>query len=264
MTHHCAFCALINRLAFFGYHLYYFMKKKIGISYTETNFQNYWNWFNDEDTKDVELIELSFLKNNEEDMDKCDAFILTGGIDIDPSFYNGNSEYENKPDKFEPLRDKFEEKIYKYSQENKKPLLGICRGLQLVNVLQGGKLIQDLHAEMNLKHCGTEEADGQHDIRIEKDTLLYNFTFSGKGNINSSNHQAIDPNAIGDNLIVNAYDDCEEKLIEGIEFKNKTNKAFMLCVQWHPERMDEQSGVLADGIKNIFLKSCQEYLIISL
>lgn len=231
------------------------MKKKIGISYTETNFQNYWNWFNDQDKQDIELIELSFLKNNEEDFSKCDGFILTGGVDIDPPFYSGNVEYENKPDKFEPARDQFEEKIYQYSQKNKKPLLGICRGLQLVNVLQGGKLIQDLDADMNLKHCGTEESDGQHTIRIEKDTLLHNFTFSDKGSINSSHHQAIDPDAIGDNLIVNAYDDYEEKLIEGIEFNDKTNKAFMLCVQWHPERMDDQQSALANGIKDVFLKA---------
>lgn len=231
------------------------MKKKIGISYTETNFQNYWNWFNDRDKQDIELAELSFLKNNEQDISLCDGFILTGGVDIDPSFYGGDLTYDNQPEAFEPKRDQFEEKIYKYSQQNKKPLLGICRGLQLVNVLQGGKLIQDLNADMNIKHCGPEDSDGQHDIRIEKDTLLYNFTFFDKGSINSSHHQAIAPNAIGHNLVVNAFDDCEDKLIEGIEFKDKTNKAFMLCVQWHPERMDDQQSVLADGIKYRFLEA---------
>lgn len=231
------------------------MKKKIGISYTETNFKNYWNWFNNQDMEDAELVELSFVKNNEDDIYKCDGFILTGGVDIDPSFYGGNLEYDNKPDVFETARDLFEEKIYKYSQANNKPLLGICRGLQLVNVLQGGKLIQDLNTDMNSKHCGTDETDGQHHIRIEKGTLLYNIALRDAGNINSSHHQAIDPKAIGDNLIVNAYDDCEEKLIEGIEFKDKTNKVFMLCVQWHPERMEDQQGILADGIKNSFLKA---------
>lgn len=232
------------------------MKKKIGISYTETNFKNYLNWFNKQDIQDdIELIELSFLKNNAEDFYKCDGFILTGGIDIHPSFYRGNLEYDNKPKAFEPERDKFEEKIYKYSQENKKPLLGICRGLQLVNVLQGGKLIQDLKADGNTKHCRIEEIDGQHDIRIEKGSLLYNIALCDVGNINSAHHQAIDPDAIGDNLVVNAYDDCEEKLIEGIEFKDKTNKAFMLCVQWHPERMENKQSILSDGIKNSFLKA---------
>ena len=55
--------------------------------------------------------------------------------------------------------------------------------------------------------------------------------------VNSAHHQAIDPDGIGENLMVNAYDDDDEKIIEGLEFKNKTDKAFMLCVQWHPERI---------------------------
>ncbi len=232
------------------------MKKKIGISYTETNFKNYWIWFNDKDIQDdIELIELSFLKNNADDFYKCDGFILTGGVDIHPSFYGGKLEYDNKPNAFEPERDKFEAKIYKFSHENSKPLLGICRGLQLVNVLQGGKLIQDLNKDRNTKHCRINETDGQHDIRIEKDTLLFNIALCDVVNINSAHHQAIDPEAIGDNLIVNAYDDCEEKLIEGIEFRDKKNKAFMLCVQWHPERMLNRNSILSNEIKNSFLKA---------
>lgn len=230
------------------------MKKIIGISYTKTRFQNYWNWFSKREIlDDIELIELSYQKNNAEDIYNCDSFILTGGVDIHPSFYAGNLEYDNKPHEFEPERDEFEEKIYKYSQENMKPLLGICRGLQLVNVLQGGRLIQDLNADRNMRHCRIEEADGQHVIKIEKDTLLHNIALCDVGNINSAHHQAIDPDALGNNLAVNAYDDCEEKLIEGIEFKDKTNKAFMLCVQWHPERMENKENILSNGIKNSFL-----------
>ena len=231
------------------------MKKKIGISYTETNFQNYWNWFNNIEHQDVELIELSYLKNNVVDCNKCDGFILTGGVDIDPSFYDGDVEYDNKPKALEPERDVFEEKIYKYSQENHKPLLGICRGLQLVNVLQGGRLIQDLNADRNARHRRAKKTDRQHKIKIEKDTLLFNIARCDAGKVNSAHHQAIDPHAIGENLIINAHDDSEEKLIEGIEFKDKTNKAFMLCVQWHPERMRDQQSVLSAGIKDSFLKA---------
>jgi putative glutamine amidotransferase len=56
------------------------MKKKIGISYTQTNFQNYWNWFTPDDLKDdIELVELSFEINNSEAIPSCDGFILTAG-----------------------------------------------------------------------------------------------------------------------------------------------------------------------------------------
>ena len=121
------------------------MKKKIGISYTRSHFKNYWNWFTTNDLEDnIELIELNFEENNTNDIYKCDGFVLTGGVDVHPSFYNGEKNYNNSPGSFEPERDVFEEKIYRYSQLNNLPFLAICRGMQLINVLQGGKLIQDL------------------------------------------------------------------------------------------------------------------------
>jgi putative glutamine amidotransferase len=232
------------------------MKKRIGISYTEANFKSYWNWFSKEDLEDkAELVELSFEHNNEEDIYRCDGFILTGGIDIHPSFYEGILEYDNKPNVFLQSRDKFEEKIYQYSQENNKPLLGICRGLQLVNVLQGGKLIQDLNAGANKIHRREADTDKQHKIRIQKDTLLYNVTNCDVGNVNSAHHQVIDPMGMGKNLAVNAFADTDEKIIEGIEFENKENKAFMLCVQWHPERMENQENPFSKCIKKSFLEA---------
>src|SRR5262249_16815052 len=122
---------------------YELMKKRIGISYTETSFQNYWNWFTVDDLKDdIKLVELSYEKNNSENIYACDGFILTGGIDVHPSFYNGKEDYNNIPSSHQLERDLFEEKIYRYSQLYKLPVLGICRGMQLINVLEGGKLIQ--------------------------------------------------------------------------------------------------------------------------
>ena len=83
-------------------------------------------------------------------------------VDVHPSFYNGETDYENSPTHFNRTRDLFEEKIYRYSQMNQLPLLGICRGMQLVNVLQGGKLIQDLD-NGNERHK-KEESDKEHTI----------------------------------------------------------------------------------------------------
>jgi putative glutamine amidotransferase len=229
------------------------MKKKIGISYTATNFLNYWNWFSKEDLQDdLELIELSFEKNNTEDISKCNGFVLTGGVDVHPSFYDGKSEYDNSPGSHEPDRDHFEEKIYRYSQANNLPVLGICRGMQLVNVLEGGKLIQDLSIS-NAKHK-KEEADKEHTVVTGRNTLLYDITGSFSGHINSAHHQAIDPNALGENLEANAYDSDDKKVIEGFEFSDKTNKGFMLCVQWHPERIkDKEENPFSKKIKERFL-----------
>lgn len=228
------------------------MKKKIGISYTKTAFDNYWNWITEEDRQDdLELVLLSFEKNNTEDIYQCHGFVLTGGIDVHPDFYNGEEVYNNSPGNFERERDVFEEKIYRYSQEKRLPVLGICRGMQLINVLEGGKLIQDLD-NGNERHK-KEESDKEHNIIAERGTLLHDVTHSFKGYVNSAHHQAIDPNAIGNNLIINAYDD-DEKIIEGFEFKDKSGKAFMLCVQWHPERMkNKKENPFSENIKQQFL-----------
>ncbi len=182
------------------------MKKKIGISFTTTNFHYYWNWFKPEDLQDeLELIELSFEKNNTDDIAGCDGFVLTGGVDVHPSFYKGEASYENSPVSYQPDRDHFEEKIYSYSQLNKLPVLGICRGMQLINVLQGGKLIQDLGND-NARHR-KEDTDKEHAIITDHDTLLYKIAGSVSGHVNSAHHQSVDPDALGENLKVNAYDE---------------------------------------------------------
>jgi len=231
------------------------MKKKIGISFTKTNFQNYWDWFAPADLRsDVELIELNFEKNNSEDIYQCDGFVLTGGVDTHPSFYNGKTSYNNSPSSFQIERDLFEEKIYRYSQLNKLPVLGICRGMQLINVLEGGKLIQDLD-NGNERHR-KEESDKVHSIIAKNSSLLHKVSGSLSGRVNSAHHQAIDPDWIGNNLIANAYDDDDEKIIEGLEFKNKTGKAFMLCVQWHPERINnKEENPFSANLKSEFLNA---------
>ena len=77
--------------------------------------------------------------------------------------------------------------------------------------------------------------------------------------VNSAHHQAIDPEALGENLMVNAYDNDHEKIIEGLEFKNKVGKAFMLCVQWHPERINnKEENPFSRNLKKEFLMAVRE------
>jgi NAD-dependent aldehyde dehydrogenases len=235
------------------------VKKRIGISFTTTMFQNYWNWFTQDDLQnDLELVELSFQKNNVEDIPGCDGFVLTGGVDVHPSFYDGNPAYDNTPVEFQPNRDQFEERIYRYSQLHKLPVLGICRGMQLINVLEGGKLIQDLD-NGNARHS-KEESDKQHNIVAQSKSLLCQVSGSASGQVNSAHHQAIDPHAIGGNLVANAYDDDDDKIIEGLEFKDKSGKGFMLCIQWHPERMkNKEDNPFSQNIKQQFLAAVRAF-----
>jgi len=228
-------------------------KKKIGVSFTKTNFDNYVNWFSKSDlSDDLEIVKLSFIDNNIDEINQCDGFVLTGGVDVDPSYYDGAKIYTNCPAEFQKDRDQFEEKIYRYSQQNQLPLLAICRGLQLVNVLEGGKLIQDLGVEENKKHK-KEIADKIHEIEIMSGSLIHEITGTSSGMVNSAHHQSIDPNHLGENLMVVAKDS-HGPIIEAIEFKDKTNKAFMLCVQYHPERMEnKEQNPLSQKIKENFL-----------
>lgn len=234
------------------------MKKKIGISYTETNLPNYLSWFTEDDlNRGFELVQLSFKENNTEDFIDCSGFILTGGIDIDPAMYNGDPVYPNKPRSFRRDRDEFEKLIFQYSQKHRRPVLGICRGLQLVNVLQGGKLIQDL-GPLNNIHTSKTDIDKQHTVNAEENTLLAEITGITTGHVNSAHHQAVPPDAVGDSLMVNAWSE-DKSIIEGLEFKDKRNKGFMLCVQWHPERItDKERNPFSLNLKNRFLEEASK------
>jgi putative glutamine amidotransferase len=234
------------------------MKKKIGISFSKTNFSHYWEWFTSEDLKEeFELVELSFQKNNTADIHDCHGFVLTGGIDIEPTLYGGEWEYYHAPDEFQNERDRFEEKIFRHAQSAKVPLLGICRGLQLVNVLQGGKLIQDLgHA--NEIHRKSAE-DKHHGVRVETNTLLHEIVGTESGHVNSAHHQAVDIQELGQNLRVNAFAMTEDAAVEGIEFSDKQGRGFMLCVQWHPERMkDKEENPFSKKLKKRFLEEIKK------
>ncbi|HMH34497.1 MAG TPA: gamma-glutamyl-gamma-aminobutyrate hydrolase family protein [Puia sp.] len=235
------------------------MKKKIGISFSKTNFQNYWNWFLDEaQDRSLELVELSFLKNNIDDIARCDGFILTGGVDIIPALYDGAATYENMEQVFQEDRDRFEEKIFRFAQANSLPLLGICRGLQLVNVLQGGRLIQDLGAANSI-HRKVGQVDKEHAVSVSPDSLLYEIIGAQSGGVNSAHHQSIDPDALGDNLRVNALS--PDGVVEGIEFDNRNGKSFMVCVQWHPERMkDKEKNPFSQRLRKNFLDAIKNKL----
>jgi len=108
--------------------------------------------------------------------------------------------------------------------------------------------------------------DKEHGIAAEEGTLLYKISNTGKGVVNSAHHQAIDPHALGGNLVVNAYDDDETdnvNIIEGLEFKNKSGKAFMLCVQWHPERMkNKKENPFSENIKREFLAAVRNQTLL--
>lgn len=231
-------------------------RKKIGISYSEANFQNYWNWFSDGNTnRNFELILLSFEQKNTADIYRCDGFVLTGGVDVLPELYGGRKPYPYQPDTFLPDRDVYERLIYEHTQAQRLPVLGICRGTQYINILEGGRVFEDNGEPAHLIHK-KRLSDKIHGINIQRDTLLYQVAKVATGKVNSAHHQAIDPDHLGNNIMISARSDSADQLIEAIEFADKRNKAFMIGVQWHPERMSEKEiNPLSENIKTAFLEA---------
>ncbi len=208
---------------------------RIGLTFTGygEKHQNYVKWLKDRD-KDIEVIKLS-AEGDADLMRSCDALVLSGGVDIHPELYRGNLVYpkSNAARGWKKNRDVFEQRAFEWAMEKRLPVLGVCRGLQLINVLAHGTLIQDLGETGDETHESIGEMDKQHPVSILRDSLLYEIAGEERGEANSAHHQAIDK--LGNGLKVNSRAD--DGTIEGIEWMDREGKPFMLAVQWHPERM---------------------------
>jgi putative glutamine amidotransferase len=232
---------------------------RIGLTYTGTDEKhiNYVNWLKQNDN--IEVIKLSVDATDTDYIKNLDGIILSGGIDIHPKKYgNEKEDYRNAPLKFKEERDEFEISIFKLSQENNIPLLAVCRGMQLVNIILGGNLQQDLGINLNkihwrIKATNAKEPDKAHGIDISPKTILDEIAKSSRGVANSAHHQSI--KKVGRGLQVNCKSD--DGIIEGLEWKDKTNKPFLLCIQWHPERMYKfhlENTSLSKGIRDRFIE----------
>ena len=223
--------------------------KRIGITTSDTNFQNYPNWIAGEG---VEIVQLSYTEKNIQDFDSCDGFVLTGGIDVHPQFYqNARVDYPHTT-VFNESRDHFEIQVFKFARQQNKPVLAICRGLQLVNIALGGNIIQDLQENGFTNHRKGPDGDREHKIEVEPGTLLAQIAGVQHGFVNSAHHQGLDQ--IADELKVSAFS--EDGVVEAIEYKD-ANKPFLLAVQWHPERMQIPVSNLAfsQNIRGAFMEA---------
>lgn len=219
---------------------------KIGLTYTGTDekHNNYVKWLTGNDK--VSIVRLSAEENNSELVEELDGIVLSGGIDMHPKYYSGELIYPNAPDQFNDQRDEFEQTVFEQCIQFNKPILGVCRGMQLVNCLLGGSLVQDIGIAANNLHR-FDKKDKLHDTEILPGTLLEHILHSGRVVTNSAHHQAI---AIpGKALKVNARS--VDGIIEGIEWADPSGKPFFLGVQWHPERMIQAGLQDAPATKNI-------------
>lgn len=180
------------------------------------------------------ILPLSNPQDAEEYIENIDAVVLVGGVDVDPLLYN--EEPDLKIGKIEPDRDAFELALIEEAWARKIPILGICRGLQLLNVAFGGTLYQDLsyYPNLDVNHLQPTYWDyPTHSIEIANDSWIGQ-SIGTRAVINSYHHQAIKG-------LANVFEPVawsEDKIIEAIESKDKSQK--VMAIQWHPEVLAEK------------------------
>lgn len=160
-----------------------------------------------------------------------DGIVLSGGYDVNP--YHYGEEPTALLEEIHPERDAYELQAIKFADELKKPLLGICRGMQILNVAYGGTLYQDIsHAPgERVKHRQkAKRFEPTHTVDVVEGTMLHEIVDTPTLATNSFHHQAIRELAPG--FVVNAQ--ARDGVIEGIEMPGDR---FMLALQWHPEMM---------------------------
>lgn len=170
-------------------------------------------------------------------LDGVDGLVLTGGEDVDPAWYETAPHPRLNPPSRE--RDLFELALFAAARQRELPVLGICRGIQLVNVALGGTLYQDLPSERR----GTVDHDPQgartdrsHDVRLEPGSLAAGALGSATVRVNSFHHQAV--RDLAPKLVASGWS--EDGLIEAVE--GAEGQPWLLAVQWHPEEMHADVG----------------------
>lgn len=166
-------------------------------------------------------------------VDTIDALMLTGGQDIHPSAY-GEESLESVKD-VSLKRDAFDLKLFEYALKAGKPILGICRGMQIMNVYFGGTLYQDIAVGTESGHKNNKEramGKASHMMHLEYPSLMYSIFEEEEVHINSFHHQAI--KEVASRFRVTGVS--EDGLIEAIEDKDASGP-WLVGVQWHPEMM---------------------------
>jgi putative glutamine amidotransferase len=224
------------------------MDLKVIIGITDcSKYVNYQKWM---EGAGASAIRLSDLANNVDDLKKCDGIVLSGGEDVHPRFYN-KPEYLPYCDEINEKRDEFEWRVLEYVEQNKLPLLGICRGLQMANVFFGGTLLPDIPSFGKFNHSKSPEADRHHVVQVDANSQLHQIVKTSVGEINSAHHQSAD--LAGRGLVSNAIS--PDGVIEGMERKNVNAGPFLMLVQWHPERMKDQQSAFCENIRREFLSA---------
>ncbi|GAW92516.1 gamma-glutamyl-gamma-aminobutyrate hydrolase family protein [Calderihabitans maritimus] len=182
--------------------------------------------------------------------ERLDGLILSGGGDVDPTFFGE----EPLPGcgKIDPERDYWEINLVQKWLTTGKPLLAICRGMQVLNIAAGGDIYQDIYSQLSVTIKHQQEAPPwhpTHHVSIIPDTKLYSIMGKLSWRVNTFHHQAIRRPAPGFTVSARAADG----VVEALE---ATSFGFVIGVQWHPECMWKRDPK-AKALFETFVKECK-------
>jgi putative glutamine amidotransferase len=180
-----------------------------------------------------------------EQIERCDAVLLPGsGADVDPKKYGAVRHKKTAPS--DPKRDAVDELLLDDAYAQRKPVLGICYGLQSLNVHRSGTLVQ--HIESAINHSPGRTVAKAHTVTIDPKSRLAEIVGAGKAvAVNSSHHQSADAAGNGLRVVARSAEDGIAEALEGTAPDH-----FVLAVQWHPERSVNEAPEVAESARAIF------------
>ena len=226
---------------------------KIGVTdcLREDKLKLYVDWLKKVDPS-VEIEILSARSKDIGALENIGGLLLTGGGDVDPELYGRNDLRSHAKD-VNPERDKFEIDLVRRTIDSDIPVLGVCRGMQVMNVALGGTLRVDLASEGFNHHSSAGNEIIHHSITIEPNSLLSGLAGGLEQTVNSYHHQAV--HTLGKSLKTVA--ESPDGVIEAAEWSSKEGMSFLLLVQWHPERVTNDKDIFSFNLAKIFLREVE-------
>ncbi|HYI10466.1 MAG TPA: gamma-glutamyl-gamma-aminobutyrate hydrolase family protein [Thermoanaerobaculia bacterium] len=190
-------------------------------------------------------------ENAAEIAETLDGILLAGGDDCDPALY-GEDRHSSVTSVLGERRTTNDLSLAKVARERGIPTLGICLGMQMMNVAGGGSLVQDIDSQVttNIQHASIPEDRARHEVMVEQGTRLAGIVPAVELNVNSSHHQAI--GRVAEGLRVTAH--APDGIVEGLE---DPRHPFYVGVQWHPEDMTGEGS--AGALFGAFIEAARRY-----